>query len=337
MTVFYFHSGSGNHGCEAIVKTLIDILKIKPTLYSFNHWEDYKFDIDKIVDIKRHDNIIGDIAISIGGDNYCYPGSLPILEQYNRDLKGQGTKTCLIGCSIDRDTIIKCQEDLKRYDLITARESLTQQALKEIGVNAPLIPDSAFILNKEEVKWDDNGKEWIGINASNFVSDDVSRKNYQELIQYIMNNTKYNVLLIPHVEQKYNNDYPMLQELYINNGRMRWAEGNANQLKGYISKCKMVVTARTHVSVASYSLCIPALVLGYSIKSHGIALDLFDTSEGYVVPKDSLKTPYELKNGFIWLDNNYSAIKKRLEEIMPEYKNKCYRLRELYESLCSKE
>lgn len=59
MTSLYFHSGSGNHGCEAIVRTLKDILQEDIELYSFNNWEDYKWELDKIgIDIKRHEELI---------------------------------------------------------------------------------------------------------------------------------------------------------------------------------------------------------------------------------------------------------------------------------------
>ena len=340
-TIMYFHSGSGNKGCEALVKTLKEILQLEEIdLYSFNHGEDYKWglDLDNINIIRQTDFIDvakDDVAISIGGDNYCYPGSLPLLDNYNKYIHKQKGKTCLLGCSIDEDTVIKAQDDLKRYDLITARETLTQEALKKIGIEAKVIPDSAFVLPTEDVYFDDMGKEWIGINASNFVSDDMSKQNYKALMDYLMNHTQYNVLLIPHVDQYKNTDYPMLDELYVNNGRIRYAEGSAERIKGYISKCKMVATARTHVSIASYSLCIPTLVLGYSIKSKGIALDLFGTDNGYVIPKEDLTSPDELKNGFKWLEDNYNDIKQHLEDIMPDYKQRCYKLRGVYESICS--
>jgi polysaccharide pyruvyl transferase WcaK-like protein len=111
-------------------------------------------------------------------------------------------------------------------------------------------------------------------------------------------------------------------------------EGNCNELKGYISQYKMLITARTHASIAGYSSCVPTLVLGYSIKSKGIATDLFGTYENYVLPIDELKTENDLTNNFLWLEEHYENIKQHLKEIMPYYKNRCYELRGLYEDLC---
>lgn len=41
-------------------------------------------------------------------------------------------------------------------------------------------------------------------------------------------------------------------------------------LKGYISRCRFLVAARTHASIAAYSTGVPALVAGYSVKARGL-------------------------------------------------------------------
>ena len=69
---------------------------------------------------------------------------------------------------------------------------------------------------------------------------------------------------------------------------------NCNELKYIISKCSILVAARTHASIAAYSTCVPTLVIGYSVKSKGIAKDLFGDYRNYVISKDEL-TSEELK------------------------------------------
>ena len=165
-------------------------------------------------------------------------------------------------------------------------------------------------------------------NASSIIDNPTTKANYKSLIQHILRNTNYNIMLIPHVVQRFNDDLAFLKELYIDNGRMKLVDDcNCMQLKGYISKCKMIVCARTHCSIASYSMNIPTLVLGYSIKSKGIAKDIFGTYKNYVLPIDELKSNDDLTNGFKWLSDNYVNIKEHLEEFMPSYINKCYELR----------
>ena len=65
----------------------------------------------------------------------------------------------------------------------------------------------------------------------------------------------------------------------------------SKQLKYIISNCRTVIAARTHASIAAYSSNIPTLVLGYSVKSKGLALDLFGSTDDYVIPVQSLDEP----------------------------------------------
>ena len=41
-----------------------------------------------------------------------------------------------------------------------------------------------------------------------------------------------------------------------------------------ISKCRFFLGARTHAMISAYSVCVPSIALGYSIKSKGISKDL---------------------------------------------------------------
>ena len=67
------------------------------------------------------------LNISIGGDNYCYDNMLDRLISANRMFHKQGAKTVLYGCSIEPELLKRPEimEDMKRYDAIVARESLT--------------------------------------------------------------------------------------------------------------------------------------------------------------------------------------------------------------------
>jgi polysaccharide pyruvyl transferase WcaK-like protein len=95
---------------------------------------------------------------------------------------------------------------------------------------------------------------------------------------------------------------------------------NGPQLKYIISKCRFFVGARTHSTIAAYSSCIPTLVLGYSIKSLGIAKDLFGTYDKFVINVNSLQSDTNLlAGGFNWLYNHELEIKNKLKEIMPSY------------------
>ena len=70
---------------------------------------------------------------------------------------------------------------------------------------------------------------------------------------------------------------------------------------------------------AAYSTCVPTLVVGYSIKSRGIARDIFGTEDNYVVSAQNFKDKNELKNAFQWLERHEKQIREFLEKKMPEY------------------
>ena len=63
------------------------------------------------------------------------------------------------------------------------------------------------------------------------------------------------------------------------------------ELKGCISRCRFLVAARTHASIAAYSTGVPTLVAGYSVKARGIARDLFGTEDGHVLPVQAMDDP----------------------------------------------
>ena len=94
---------------------------------------------------------------------------------------------------------------------------------------------------------------------------------------------------------------------------------NCEELKGYISRCRFMVTARTHASIAAYSTCVPTLVVGYSVKARGIAKDLFGTDKNYVIPVQSLKEEKNLLEAFKWLQNNEASVRNHLNAFIPEY------------------
>lgn len=365
------HAGSGNHGCEAIVNTLCRLLPKPAVLISNRPHEDRKYSLEglcsEILQEKsieknllvhiwyyawrkifkdpecfmryRYKDLVGrnlrKLNISIGGDNYCYDNMLDRLILANRMFHKQGAKTVLYGCSVEPELLQKKEivEDMKRYDAIVARESITYEALCRAGVEETtyLYPDPAFLLETEELQlpqgWE-NGK-MLGLNISPMIMDNekkagITLENYKALIRHVLETTDLHIALIPHVVWENNDDRKPVEVLYsefADTGRVvKIGDASASQLKGYISRCRMFIGARTHATIAAYSTCVPTLVVGYSVKARGIARDLFGTEENYVLPVQKLERREELIEAFEWLKSKEADIRERLTKRMPEYK-----------------
>ena len=294
--ILYMHAGSGNHGCEAIVNSLCHMMKEDAVLVSYRGSEDEQYTLKNLCEIKqersfkehklahlfyyayrmltkdaasflryRYEDIfkqpMSPLAISIGGDNYCYDSMLSDLRLANLAFTQKGTKTVLLGCSIEPELLKHGQgaqadrilEDLSRYHLIIARESLTYHALcaafkkrqEESNhnisnhnnsnhnnsnnktpetLNVPgivQIPDPAFTLGYARRKVPDGFRKGntVGVNVSPLIQKSesipgITMKCYEELIEWIIEHTDMQIALIPHVVWKNNDDRKPLSGLY---------------------------------------------------------------------------------------------------------------------------
>lgn len=369
--ILYAHGGSKNHGCEAIVRSLSALIGgSKNDLLISNHpEEDILYGIDNLMTIGKSQTEVntgllyqicskfykdkdlfyykklyrrisdttqsGDVALSIGGDNYCYSGMMTEMTAMRQIFAKKGTATILIGCSVDASRLSETiLHDLKKYKVIWARESLTYESLISLGFNnVVLMPDPAFTLSRKTVPLPSGFAEGniVGINVSPMIigyekAAGMTLENYVHLIRYIIEKTDMQVALIPHVVWSHNDDRKPLLALYEqfkDTGRVILVDAeaklNAEELKYIISKCRFLVAARTHASIAAYSTQVPTLVVGYSIKARGIARDIFGAEENYVLPVQSMTQPDELTKAFQWLMVNESAIREHYQAFMPEY------------------
>ena len=260
MISFYLHAGSDNHGCEAIVRSTVKILGTECRLYSLNSDKDVRYGIGKVCTIKDdihkpyppksirwflsaiQTKVTGkidltvkfqragllseiskeDIFLSIGGDNYCYPGT-DILAAIDRNMKRKGAKTVLWGCSVEPSVLEQEEviEDIKTFDLITARESISYNALRRINPNTVQVADPAFTLGTVMLPLPNNWIDgnMVGINISPLIlksgrNADMVYSAYKMLIEDILAHTTYGIALIPHVVCDGNNDLELLDRLY---------------------------------------------------------------------------------------------------------------------------
>lgn len=380
--VMYLHGGSGNHGCEAIINSTCQMTAEIPKLLVTNRErEDRRYSLEPLCDILEERKIeehffvhvwyyvwrkvfrdpesfmryrfhevmgkeLAPLYLSVGGDMYCYELSKKEAITANSAFCRAGAKTVLWGCSLEPELLKdpKVVEDMRRYTLITARESITAQALAAAGIteNVKQYPDPAFSLVPEETKLPSGFAvgNTIGINISPMILQHESKngitiENYRKLMDYILEKTDCHIALIPHVIWKNNDDRVTLNELYNgyqgNDRVVLFDDMSCQKIKYVISKCRAFIGARTHATIAAYSSCVPTLVVGYSVKARGIARDLFGSEEHYVLPVQSLADPEELIGAFSWMMEREDDIRNTLQAIMPDY---CKKAAEAGEELC---
>ncbi len=275
-----------------------------------------------------------DISLNIGGDTYCYSRPINSLA-LNKYTYKKGIPNILWCCSIEKDSINREMfEDLNRYKYIFAREQITVENLRSSGIDENKIVkvcDPAFFLDTKETELPDNFVEnnTVGINLSEMVINGNNPAVWDcvlDTVRYIIDKTDMNVCLIPHVYSIKNNrnDYPILKAVYdeIKSDRISIVdrELNCRELKHIISKCKFFMGARTHSTIAAYSSGVPTLVLGYSVKSKGIATDLFGTYNGYVIPYTDITENNEMLRALKNIFKKEQEIKDIYKSVLPEYK-----------------
>lgn len=269
------------------------------------------------------------IVLSTGGDMFCYDNNEAVYT--TRECQSKGLKTFLWGCSIgEKDLTKEKLEVLRKFDLIYVRETLSEDVLKKHGLTQIIrYPDPAFILEPEETELPDyiKGRDVIGFNLSSFIlSGDGSKlKMIKACFDYIIENTKLDILLVPHVLWGDQDDRfvanNILKEYTLTN-RVHVLDSdsyNYCEIRSIISKMRYFVGARTHSVISAYSVCVPAIALGYSIKSRGIAKDI-GLPEYLVV--DCTQDIYEEKilNSLKKLIDEEKSIKIHLIETIPIYK-----------------
>ncbi len=366
----FFHNGSKNRGCEAIVRSGLAMIKSKypdavvdvasknpetdriipliDNIHFNKTGEIKKFSLPWLISAVRlklfkddsyalrviNDSIIRlipdyDIFLSIGGDNYCY-GEQPGIYEIDRSIKKAGKKLVLWGASIGEEDLSEAKiRDLKTFDLILARETLTYNTLKNHGLNnVELCADGAFTMDRDDLPLPEGWIEGntIGFNFSPLVmkKNPKSHAAAKALVQHILDSTDMAIAFTPHVIEPGNDDYECLLEFYNefkDSGRVILLPNNLNaiQYKGYIARMRFFIGARTHATIAAYSNMVPTMVLGYSVKSKGIAKDIFGEQK-LVLSLEEISDPQKLIAKFEEMLSQENELRSELQSAIPGVK-----------------
>lgn len=247
--------------------------------------------------------------ISTGGDIFSSDyGNLkhhlvPI--QYATQL---GKPIILLGHSIgpfkteeERNKFIRAMQNVS---LITTREKRSLEYVREMNLKntrVELTADPAFCFPATANETVDRlwcsyhlpyDRPVIGIAASQGIAS-YGKASYEthfealkKLIQYVTRELGFHVALIPHAPERTtgNDDRLICTQLYRSLGFPSEAtvialSHSAEEIKGIIGRCKLVVAERMHAAIAALSQLVPTMVVAYSVKSRGILSDIFGANE----------------------------------------------------------
>jgi colanic acid/amylovoran biosynthesis protein len=190
---------------------------------------------------------------------------------------------------------------LRRVDLLTVREPLTQNYLEELGVrdNVRRVTDPAFLLPVHPTRLPEEIEQAlqagaIGVNLAplmiryNRLSARAWMATAVQMLAEVRRKTTAPILLIPHVMMPpqvfpANDDYEFLktlrERLPVDARDGVWlydARGDdCRQIKWVISRLRVFAGSRFHSMIAALSCGVPTFCVGYGVKTRGVNLDIF--------------------------------------------------------------
>ncbi len=224
-------------------------------------------------------------------------------------------------------------------DLIFARDEVSRQSVEALGIKTPtiVVPDTAFLLepsdSNESKRYESFRKEGpiiglsVSIQAQNRASDTATYQTIMvDFINYMIATFGVRVVLIPNDLSKSDigDDKLIADEICakVNSDHCDVAQIEnllAQEIKGVINQCEVIVASRYHTIVASLSLGIPTLAIGWHHKYRGV-LKLFK-QENLVCNIEELRLESLIEN-FEYLWNNREEIKKTIISCVPKVKER---------------
>lgn len=237
-----------------------------------------------------------DTVFSIGGDIYTldsngnYYTSLPL---FLEKCQAKGIKYVLWGASVGKfeknpEALSFFKKHLKKIDLIVARETVTIDYLKSLGIiqNVVFAPDPAYLVECPSLTDEKESENMtIGINLSplsalyHYENLEIAINKQAKAICELAKELNCKLIFLPHVlsTSVNDNDLSYLKQIAYKVRDAGYSVNIVNSdpgfigLKKYLAKCDFVIAARMHCAINAITMNIPTIFLSYSEKAKGMA------------------------------------------------------------------
>ena len=317
--VFCGHRGSGDHSCEDRVRGTCRLLGEPPELYSSQPEEDWHYGLGHLAGVYRQmpgapELRSGDLLLVDGAavPQRSKKGVRPILWGWTAREPALSRKTvrALSGC-----------------EAVVVMDSRSLEILRHggLGKKARLGPDLSFLVERRiRPLRGAFRQDTVGLCLSPGCCpfegvDGLLYHSYCGLIRFLLEETAFQIALIPYCVKERRNDLLLMAALerqFRGRGRIFLREdGDCRCLRGDISLCRCVVGASG--AVAAWSCGVPALCLGANGRSMGLAGELFGSWQEAVVPIGSLKDERDLTDRFRFFLSYEDRQRRTLERAVP--------------------
>lgn len=298
-------------------------------------------------------------ALQVGGDNYTLDYGRPhIFMAMDQYFFSRNIPVILWGASVgpfDSDPVFAAgmHDHLRKMKAIFVRERESLDYLKSKGVeaNVYLVADPAFVMSPCRPRLDSIGcpisEGAVGVNFSPLMAKYITGGDIVawtdrcvEIVRCIVEITRRDVILIPHVTVEKSNDYKLLSNIarvcqdHSLRGVACVLPGlSAAETKWVISQCAVFVGARTHATIGAISSSVPTISLAYSRKARGLNQDIFGCQDFCIEPRDML--PEVITERVLFAMEHAGAIRAQIAAALPPIREAAYRSGEILRSIVS--
>jgi len=317
------HGGSADHGSEDRVRGICCVLPQQPELYSASLEEDWHYGLGELAGLNRY--LPGEPQERIRPEDWQI-SLTPTL----RDKLPKGSRTLLWGWTpVAENLSRRLIRRLRNYHTIIVSDPESVKLLYGWGLERTvrLGPDPSFLVRRQlRCLQGAFRKETVGLCFSPAVrrferQQGVLYRSYCHLIQWVLEQTDWQIALIPYCVKSGCNDELLLRVLEQQFGKtgriLRRGDGDSRVLRGDLSMCRCCVG--TAGALAAWSCGVPGLCIGSSVRARNLSRTLYETAEP-VVSVGSLRREEDLTVRFQAYLRREDVLRQRLERSVSQYR-----------------